>query len=245
MIHVPPIESPEPLPLANPLSKPFGFDPVVEFYSDFSREGILRDLTSNGNHGADISTASGFGGAIDSNFGSVMLFDGVDDYLDIGTESNFDMGATGSFSVWIWFSILAVPGVNSPILDKTTAFAGAGGGSAGFSIQIRSNGKVRCAVADDAPNAGISSATPDAITLNAYHQAVLVCDRTSELMRFYFDNVQIGSAVDISAVLSLDNAQPFKISDTIIPVNMCVGRVGFIKRVLTPNEIKNSYNARL
>ena len=64
-----------------------------------------------------------------------ILFDGVNDYIDLGSSSG--LGFTGDFTLSAWIKTSAI-GTNQMIIDSSTASNGSG-----YSMYLRSSGKIR------------------------------------------------------------------------------------------------------
>ena len=64
-----------------------------------------------------------------------ILFDGVNDYVDLGSSSG--LGFTGDFTLSAWIKTSAI-GTNQMIIDSSTASNGSG-----YSMYLRSSGKIR------------------------------------------------------------------------------------------------------
>ena len=64
-----------------------------------------------------------------------ILFDGVNDYVDLGSSTG--LGFTGDFTLSAWIKTSAI-GTNQMIIDSSTASNGSG-----YSMYLRSSGKIR------------------------------------------------------------------------------------------------------
>jgi len=130
---------------------------------------------------------------------NVGLFDGVDQYLSLPTESSVEVG-TGSFVASIWFKAIDNQAGNAEMIGY-----GETAGS-GYRLRFNSAGLLEGRINDGVT--GVATPLIDAGMLDGkWHLASLFVDRdpTVNLMTVFLDGIPVGSA-DISTVTgSLDS----------------------------------------
>ena len=148
----------------------------------------FADLSSSANHGSE------FGGAqpgVQGLLGKGAFFDGIDDYVDLGTHSSLDIfGSYQDFSICSW--------INNSALDVIDPiFAWGTGSTDGGTFQTR---HVTNVLVFSSPNATVRAEGTLAVPLNEWHFACVTADRDGDLS-FYLDG-SLDNTTDISATAS-------------------------------------------
>jgi hypothetical protein len=190
-----------------------------------------NDVSGNGNNG----TVNGATLAIDRNgiANSAYSFDGIDDYITIINENNFDFGTSDfAISVWIKTSDVSIDGQYRRIIDK--------GLVSGFAVYVRSDNKIGVDVYKT--TTGFYSSE---IANNSWHHIVLNFDRDN-MVKVYFDNSLIGQSSISVENRALSNAYSLIIGSR--SQNLTQGRwkgqiddLRIYNRLLTDLEIGELY----
>lgn len=177
--------------------------------------------------------------------GKSYVFDGVDDYVSLGTDSKFDFG-TADFSVAFWVKVAV-----SHLLTEEGIITKYGTGtSPGFYVGITDN-KIFAWIRD-----GIGSGTAEIMityttTLvndNAWHFVVASYDREGYL-KVYIDDVEEGSQSIALITTTINNTKLLCIGKRDYTAPNCfagsVDEVGFWDRALNERDVKNLFNKGL
>ena len=222
------------------MSTSYPFKPIVRdglvFYLDAANDKSYtgtgtnwNDLTSSGSNGSLTN-----GPTFDSNNGGSIVFDGVNDYVNV--PSNTYIAITGDMTMCAWVYVNSLSGYNS-IVGKTT-----GGGlpnpydiytnpSSGTVVFLRGNGSV---YANTVSNTGL--------TINTWqHVAVTM---TSTTAKHYLNGQPDGSGT-ISTSIG-DGGGDLRVGsrdDLVTKMNGRISSVMMYKRGLTDSEILKNYYA--
>lgn len=173
-----------------------------------SRIDSAHDLNING--GVTLQAASGVTGG-----NREFELDGVDGELsNAGVEDNFDV-ASNSMSLSGWFT--KTNSALGHLLSKLDA-------TPSYELRINADGTVTFRV-DDGTNAfeRTSTATVDD---GALHHVAAVVDKGLDQLRLYLDGALVGTAVDITGLGTLDNANIFRIgASNNVATNFHAGRL--------------------
>jgi len=117
------------------INQPSGTPPVGWWKMDEGTGQTVRDYSVNANNGTMywMSTSTN-GGWTDGKIGKALSFDGVDDYVDVGTNNIFDF-TTQDFSMFMWLK---------PAEDKNTYLLNRGGWrNKGWIFLTQTTGRLR------------------------------------------------------------------------------------------------------
>ena len=203
----------------------------AENLKSYSGSGLnWYDLTSNGNNGVLTN------GATFSLSGNSIQFDGVDDYVDCGTKSDFVFG-TGPFAISIWFKMTDISSGYSILFSS-------GPGSNSYQGVLTANygGNTLDYFAN---GFRISDTTP--FLSNTWYNAVLVGNGDFDGFRnikLYSNGYQVGITYtydyDFSDGRFIIGGNNSSLSEVMM------GSISVVKiynRALTPAEILQNYNA--
>lgn len=189
---------------------------------------VWNDIGSNGSIGTLTN-----GPTFDSNYGGSIVFDGVNDYVNVPTNSS--IAITGDMTVCAWVYLNSLSGYNS-IVGKTTggtpnpydvytnlfsgtvAFFRGNGSSFGYSIS----------------NTGL--------TVNTWQHVAITMTSTS--VKHYL-NGQLDGSNTVSATITDGGGSLYVGSraDFVTQMNGRISNLLIYNRGLTDSEIKQNYNA--
>ena len=188
---------------------------------------VYADSTGKPNGGDDYVSATGQGGQIPAG----QEFDGLNDYVDAGTDTSLDMGS-GDFTLSAWIQTTAT---DSPVI------AGKGGdGTLGIRYLLRVGplGELRVII-DDEPNKVELVSAVTGYNDGFWHHVVGVRDGTN--LRLYVDGTaDVNSPSDITGVGSLDSPRVFSIGSIIDEPTVLQSRFfgGLIDEVRVSNVVR-------
>lgn len=132
-------------------------------------------------------------------FGSKSaVFDGNGDYLSLADSDDWNFG-TGDFTIDFWLrSPDIVPAAHQDILQHT----GTGSGVDAIQLTLRDDGKLQCAVFDEATNI-INLSVTHSMDDNTWYHIALV--RNNNTFTFYVNGVSIGNITDADAIPDYEN----------------------------------------
>ena len=90
---------------------------VWHFDTRYGNTNFADDLSGNGNDGVEkggVNCANSVGGR----FGAACAFDGVDDFVNVSNEANFDFERTDPFSIELWIYLNGSLGSDKVIIEK-------------------------------------------------------------------------------------------------------------------------------
>ena len=213
------------------------WDGLLAYYT---ADNTPNDSTGNGNNGTLVNGATYGTGIINNAFS----LDGVNDYVDLGNNFNFNVNNTFSFNFWI---------------DRTTGsaystlFSKIDSSLKGYSIRLDNNinGKIQFQMSDNLTNISSYITTNQLANLNT-HMITISYDglNTSASCVIYVDGALVASSRSItgtgaSLITNINTAK--------IGVNSFSGGVHYYKgildeisiynRVITPTEVTELYNS--
>ena len=211
---------------------------------------VWTDLSGNGNNGT-LTNGPTYSSA---NRGSIV-FDGSNDYANLGKPSSLDFG-TGSLSISIWIKPI-IGNIVKVIMSKG---ATSGNGSSGwwFALDNRYNNNtegVTFSVNSSSINTSSGAkGTINKYTINQWNNIVAVWDSSTKDIYIYINNilsqttlVQTGGS-SLAGVTDTNNANFNTIiaaynngSSSFINANMAL--ISIYNRILTSSEISQNYNA--
>ena len=129
--------------------------------------------------------------------GSCLQFDGVDDFVYFGTNSNLSMGlGDATVSFWVKFDNAI------PLANEGLASCGGGGTAAGYRLQrLVTTSQLWCGFTDGTISY-ISAflSPPGSLTSNTWYNIVVVFDRDSVVQAYINGEKQTGYSLTISAL---------------------------------------------
>ena len=133
--------------------------------------------------------------------GKCVFFDGAGDYISLGNVFNFV--AADNFTISFWMRHAPKTTGTDVMIAKTSA-------SAGYKIQMESDGDITFAIDDDTTWTPDASVTSTAATYddNQWHNITAVKTGTTKI-ELYIDGVLVGTNSSISGVGSLSNSNNF------------------------------------
>lgn len=190
--------------------------------------GKVFDLSGYGNNGtlqADTHFVTG-------KFGSCLDFDGTGDYVDCGSGSHLDFGASTDFTLLVW--VLTNVSTNGDIVGKV------GTGAGYFTLYFVSDTQGWARIEDDSANDVYTNFA--GITRGEWTQAAAVFDRDGNC-RTYVNSVA-SSSEDISSVGDITNTNTsLTMGKDIVraDLNAQIDHVMIWNRALTAGEIAQLY----
>ncbi|MCX8016044.1 MAG: prepilin-type N-terminal cleavage/methylation domain-containing protein [Patescibacteria group bacterium] len=214
------------------LSPIFNNSGLVGYWSfDEGSDTIAYDYSGNNNHGTLYNGPQWVNGKI----GKALSFDGMDDYVDCGTSTVFDMN-TNDFTIAVWAR--AISGISRRgIINK----GGWSGSVKGYAIQqaYTPANKYYFVVMDDTGYKGVPTSL-----LETWDWSFIVGKKTTNHIEVWTNGMN-SSAYD-TTINSLSNPiKPFEIgkSATTEFFNGLIDEVRIYNRALSEAEIKALYNA--
>lgn len=177
-------------------------------------------------------------------FAADAVLDGVADTAEIADVSQTGMDAgTGSFSLEIW----AYPALTTGMFAIGKR-GGGGGNDTGYQIVFGdvAGPKIRFYISDGTDSASMT--TTANYSVNTKYHVVGVVNRTLQLGYIYVNGSLAATAVDVTSVDSVSNANPFAIgyhaslASTYYQGQLGRGRL-WVGRALTADEVSTLYNA--
>ncbi len=185
------------------------------------------DSSGNGHNGLLVNGPS-WG---DGKFNRGLVFDGMDDYMDVGHSGGLNFG-TGDFSIAFW--IKASYGGFHNIVRK-----GYGSGKSHFAVALRTNGILQTEL-DDGTQIVVSNDDGTVIDDDRWHHVVVNFDRDG-LMTRYIDGKPDGSAVNIAGIGNINSPANLFISGQSDYSNGTLDDIRLYNRVLTISEVQDIY----
>ena len=190
-----------------------------------------NDLSGNGNTGTMVSMSTSTS-PVKGKVGQGLKFDGVDDYVNIGTGVPMASSTDLTISAWVYprsWGGGSTPNVGRIIVNST----------AGFRIDITG---VRLDYTDNGFNNQIVSDT-NSISLNKWTHVVLT--RNSAHLGNFYVNSQLSGTANQSVTANSTNPATTYIGNSIAklsPFNGIIDDVRVYNRILSATEIKQLYN---
>ena len=197
-----------------------------------------NDTSGNGNHGTNNGATLTPGLSHNG-----MLFDGVDDVIEVDDNASLNFGADDSFTITVWArddgvtsaqTWSAIVQKSDPRLLWTSTHPGYGIGRHGSS-----KNRFRFGISDGTTVRHVSSNSLS----DGFHFLTLVVDRTNDAMKAYVDGQQIGITQNIAAIGSIDVPRPLKIGyNNYKYFKGVIDEVKIYDHVLSDTEILDAYN---
>jgi len=203
------------------------------------------DTSGSANNGT-LTGANGKPVPVAGKLGQALSFDGVDDYVSVGTGASLANLPLNSFTMSSWVKPTGEPSVNGRIIDK----AGAGGVS-GWYVFMNPTTHIVEAYSDFSGGLIAFDAyqiTSSGLTMNSWTHVVAVFDISTKKFKIYFngalqslstDTAGVGTALDDSASSfaiggrAIDGARNFSGS---------LDDVRIYNRALSAGEVTQLYN---
>lgn len=172
-----------------------------------------------------------------SGTGCSIELDGVDDYLDCGNGSQFDMGDTDTLTIAFWF----YPHNISNYQVLVSRF-GMDGGAGGYAIRLRNDHSIELTLAREGSGTNlVCSSFYCSINNNTWHH--LVVEKTTTNVSFYIDGVLIRE--NVGSYDFSDSISSFKIGYSSKIINSyydgLIDEVMIFDKILTAQEIGDLY----
>ncbi|MFQ5677742.1 MAG: LamG domain-containing protein, partial [bacterium] len=194
-------------------------------------DGNANDIR-NGHPGASVNGATFGAGKVDQAFS----LDGVDDYVDIGDISAFEITSTSSMSVTGWIKTSMT--VFGYVVNKMDIFTP----DFGWYIRVNSDGSLRFVIADNDNRVFIESI---AVNDGNWHHFAATHDGGSGEMNLYVDGVLSGSATEFFGAID-DGGMPLRIgisSQGFWPFAGFIDEVSIYSRAISAQEVLADFNA--
>lgn len=171
---------------------------------------------------------------VSGNSGNAYEFDGIDDYVDCGTDSTLNLTGSLTISAWIFPKTFGGGGYGR-ILDK-------GDGTKGYSFYVKQS---TSGISFITYGGVISNSNSGVIALNKWQHAVVVYDEITKAVTFYIDGLPVGSSAN--AVNPLDSSAShlaigIRGYDPNRAFNGIIDEVRVYNEALTDNEIMDIFN---
>jgi len=179
--------------------------------------------------------------------GQALSFDGVNDYVNLGSASILDGLGLGSFTASAWMNPRTVGDTAGRIFDKRPA-----GGSGGWLMNMN-NVESSSITGTIVTNTGASNATSrgvaNSITFNSWNHVVMTYSDTaaSRVIRLYVNGVEVTYSVQTAsaATTGSDADGNLLVGDDSTLIRSFDGKIDDVRiynRALTEAEIKRLYN---
>jgi len=197
--------------------------------------GEVKDSSGTGNNG----TANGGVTTVSGRFGNAGDFDGINDYINCGTDPSLNMG-TSDITIEVWVKITKT-GSQQQIIRKSYGTAQSGQGR--WIVGISNSNKVRIVIEDQAPSYKELIGNK-IVTDNKWHLISTVFDR-DDMATIYIDGTY-DSSTSISAYSgSVNNDRPCVIGCYLLGNTEYFGglidEARIYNRSLSQEEIYNQY----
>jgi len=162
-------------------------------------------------------------------------FDGINDYIDCGSDSSLDVGAS-DFTACSWFKI-EDDNSHNDIIGKCTSSLTTN--TQGWSVAFFDDDKKIYFEAGDA--SGKDSVKSSAISYDRWYHVAVTRNNSANIMRIYIDGVLEDEETNHDEDVLDDASKSFKIGGFDSPrwFNGNIKNVGFWNRVLSSTEIQN------
>lgn len=163
------------------------------------------------------------------------VFDGSNDYIDCGSDSSLDVGAS-DFTACCWFKIEDDNSHNDIIGSCTSSLTTH---TQGWSVSFFDDDKKIYFETGEA--SGKDSTKSSAISYGRWYHVAVTRNNSANIMRIYIDGVLEGEETNHDEDVLDDASKSFKIGGFDSPrwFNGNIKNVGFWKRALSPTEIQN------
>ena len=157
---------------------------------------IVKDSSKNSHHGS----VNGNPQWIDGKFGNALKFDGLDDFIDLGSDETLSLA---TFSVSFWFNMEVTQAWNHMVSKGTHKGAG-NPGAVNWGVMSRENeAGIKYEIYEDTKWSGISSP----VSLKEWHHVVATYDE--DKMELYVDGTSKGTL--LGAKIKIDKTRSVKI----------------------------------
>jgi hypothetical protein len=204
-----------------------------------------NDLSRGGNNGTLIN-----GPTFNSDNGGSIVLDGVDDYIDLGNNTNLRMG-TGNFTINVWVKVISTtktsPFINGIISCKNAPAAAAGYGIYFFTDGINAN-KLLWSTANG--STAVEIFTQDTIPEIADKWANITMVRESGSLNngCYYINGVYKQIISSATIVNVDTSNNLTLGNTAdkLSIYWNKGNYGIVQiynRALSSSEVLQNYNA--
>ena len=197
---------------------------------------------SLGNYNGTLVNGTTYGtGKINQGFS----FDGVNDYVDLGNNLDFDGTTPFSISTWVKFDVLG--NIEFLINKRDTTLS-----IRGYSLQKRNTNEIEFQLVNHAQGGQyrIAVYTSTQVTNNTFYHCVVTYDGSgnSNGVKIYLDGVSdtLVTRTNTLANKTISNSGNLWFGNLAyqnLPLNGLLDEVGIWDRVLTPSEVTELYNS--
>jgi hypothetical protein len=193
------------------------------------------DLTTNGNNGTLTN-----GTTFDSANGGSILFDGTNDYVNLGSNSSYNLSNNFTLSCWVNPSQLG-HGNGDELCSLAT---GSPAPYISYGLEWMDTGRFRFSIGNTS-NQFLNYLSNSTYSLNNWYNVVGTYDGST--IRLYVNNVlQNSTSVSTTVTYSANQMTVGTWFYDISPSNALTGRISHVKiynRALTASEIQQNFNA--
>jgi len=139
--------------------------------------------------------------------GKCLYFDGTNDYVSFGDDSDFDFAATDSFTIELWFRMGTVVASTQTLVAKFDSSTTTDGG---YKITAGTGGNITFAITDDSAHYPEDSAisTAGTYTDNTWHHLAAVKTSNSKI-ELYIDGIFVNDDTYLDTTGTLENTDAF------------------------------------
>lgn len=206
----------------------------LECYCVFDAGSKLKDVAENGNDG--VLTGAFFSG--NGRYGTGISFDTAgDDYVTMGTASNFDVGADTDFSIWMWVKVIKPTAVQL-LTSKAD-------GDSKINLLINGTDRFEFQVGDGVDVIVTTDDDDSLIVTNTWNHLAVTVDRDSATGIRLYINGELARAAegDMTAIgAGIDNATDLRIGFLAVSFEGHMDIWGFHKGLLDSETIRNLFN---
>ena len=131
--------------------------------------------------------------------GFSVRFDGIDEYVDCGSNSSLDLERTDSFSFSAWVNMDLLSTINTIFTKQRFAIT-----PRGYNFQIQTTGKIRFALSNNGITNGILIESTPTLSTGSWHHVAVTYDGSSLAsgVNFYIDGSAVAKDVAVADTLS-------------------------------------------
>ena len=229
-VNVVATSTPSSIPAATPTTAPAHIESLSGLVSWWPGDGSADDIVG-GEHGTLMNGATFAPGIL----GQAFSFDGVDDYVDIGDISDFEITSTSSMSITGWIKTSA----DGPamVVTKMDAISP----DFGWMVGVCCQGVLEFQIANNDDRARIMTV---AVNDDQWHHFAATQDGSTGNVKLYVDGVLNGSTTESFGAID-DGGMPLRIgmgSQGVDPFPGLIDEVKMYNRALRADEIKAGYD---
>lgn len=226
MLRSIPIIEPSRIPPRLPFSQPFQPDPALRLWLLPQRDGKWYDYSGHGNHGT-------ITGAVwkPTPAGPGLYFDGVDDYLDCGSDTSLDITDQKSIGVWVkiisWTDWRDVWGKGADSADR-------------INLELWNDSTLVAYMrTGDVGQVAIPS---NIISINEWNYLEYTIDDTAQILQLYHNGVLTGEDTDFTLPDTSDASLVVgALNSTLNLSNSLVGSFSIYNRARSADESRKTF----